>query len=130
MSKSNFYQRLLELEKENEKLREENAYLKFELEELRAKRYSPKNKHLDKDSVPKPKPKKKGALFGHIGWFRKKPQRVDKIEEVKLQRCPECGLEDITECKATEDHIQEDIILPRVEVTLFRKHKYYCKIAN
>lgn len=127
MSKKKLYKRLLELEKENERLKEENAYLKFQLEELRAKRYKSKHKKPPKDEGSKPELKKKGALFGHIGWFRRKPQRIDKIEEVKLDRCPECGSTDISECKATEEHIQEDIILPKLEVTLFRKHKYYCK---
>lgn len=127
MSKSKLYKKLQELEKENQRLREENAYLKFQLEEFCAKRYKSKGKKPPEGEVPKPEHKKKGGLFGHIGWFRRKPKRIDKIKEVKLDRCPECGSEDITECKATEEHIQEDIILPRVEVTLFRKHKYYCK---
>jgi len=32
-----------------------------------------------------------------------------------------------TECEETREHIQEDIILPTVEVTLYRKHRYYCR---
>lgn len=127
MSKSKLYKRLLELEKENETLREENAYLKFELEELRSKRYKPNKKTpLEEPPLP-PQPRKKGALFGHIGWFRKKPQRVDKIKEVKLSECPICRSKDITEYKDLDEHLQEDIILPKVETTLFRKHRYYCK---
>jgi len=127
MSKKKLYQRLLELEKENQRLREENAYLKFELEEFRAKRYKPKKKKPPEDKQPPSLPKKKGGLFGHIGFFRRKPKRIDKIEDVKLYRCPQCGSTDITECKTIEEHLQEDIVLPRVEVTLFRKYKYYCK---
>jgi len=130
MSKSKLYKKLIELEKENQRLREENAYLKFQLEEFRAKRYKPKKKKPPEDKQPQAPPKKKGGLFGHIGWFRKKPKRIDKIEDVRLYRCPECGSTDITECKTIEEHIQEDIILPRVEVTLFRKYKYYCKVCR
>ncbi|MBL7071846.1 MAG: IS66 family transposase, partial [Candidatus Omnitrophica bacterium] len=130
MSKKKLYKKFLELEKENQLLREENAYLKFQLEEFRAKRYKPNKKKPPEDKQPQAPPEKKGGLFGHIGWFRKKPKKIDKIEDVTLDACPECGSSDITECKTVEEHIQEDIILPRAEVTLFRKHKYYCKVCR
>lgn len=123
--------KLKAIEEENEKLKEENAYLKFELEELRAKRYkSGKKKPPDDGNLTPPAvhPKKKrGGLFGHIGWFRKKPKMIDRIEDVRLDKCPECGSRDLTECVSTHEHIQEDIVLPTVEVTLYRKHRYYCK---
>jgi hypothetical protein len=114
------------LMEENQKLKEENAYLRFELEELRSKRYKSNKKRPPGDSnIPAP-PKKKGGLFGHIGWFRKKPDKIDRIEEVRLDKCPECGSSDLTECGKIHEHIQEDIILPHVEATLYRKHHYYC----
>ncbi len=126
MSRRELEQRLLRLEEENKKLKEENAYLKFELEELRLKRYKTgKKPPIDDPKIPIPK--KKGGLFGHMGWFRKKPAKVDRIEEVKLSACPECGSKDITECGKINEHIQEDIILPRVETVLYRHHHYYCK---
>ncbi len=75
-----------------------------------------------------PKSKKKGGLFGHIGWFRTPPKKsIDKIEELELQSCPECGSHEITECSQIEEHLQEDILIPKVQVTLYRKHKYYCR---
>jgi len=119
---------IFELRKENELLKEENAYLKFELEELKSKRYKPSKKKPDDNTLTTPPShsKKRGGLFGHIGWFRKKPKIVDRIEEVRLDTCPECGSKDLTECKKTHEHIQEDIILPKVETTLYRKHRYYC----
>jgi transposase len=109
-------------------LKEEIAYLRFELEELRSKRYKT-GKKPPKDEPEKtiPKPKKKGGLFGHIGWFRKKPVKIDRIEDVQIDCCPECGSKDITECKKIDEHIQEDIILPKVEAVLYRRHHYYCK---
>ena len=88
MSKIQLYKRLSGLEKENEALREENAYLKFELEELRSKRYKPNKKTPPEVTFLPPQPRKKGALFGHIGWFRKKPKIIDKIEDVTLSECP------------------------------------------
>jgi len=107
-------------------LKEELAYLRFELEELRSKRYKTGRKP-PKDEQGSRAPKKKGGLFGHIGWFRKRPEKIDKTEEVRLSSCPECGSKDITECKKIDEHIQEDIILPKVETVLYRRHHYYCK---
>jgi hypothetical protein len=127
MNKKELYKKLIELEQENKLLREENAYLRFELEEFRSKRYKPNKKPPPEEPSLLPHPKKKGALFGHIGWFRKKPKKIDKIKEVKLSECPICRSKDITEYKAIDEHLQEDIILPRLETTLFRKHRYYCK---
>ncbi|MDP8215768.1 MAG: IS66 family transposase [Candidatus Kaelpia imicola] len=127
MSKKNLYKRLLELEEENKRLKEENAYLRFELEEFKSKRYKSNKEKPPDHGGPKLQPKKKGGLFGHIGWFRKKPQRIDRIEEVKIDKCPECGSIEITECKAIEEHLQEDILIPIVQATLYRKHKYYCR---
>ena len=58
-------------------LEEENAYLKYTLEEFREKIFG-KRKKKDKDdpSGPKLEPKKPGAPMGHIGWFRKKPDHI------------------------------------------------------
>jgi len=127
MSKKKLYKKLLELEKENERLKEENAYLRFELEELKSKRYKSNKKNPPLDKPFTPRPKKKGGLFGHTGWFRKKPQQIDKIEDVTMNKCPKCGSSDITECGGLEEHLQEDIVVPKPEVTLYRKHKYYCR---
>jgi len=120
--------RLKTLEKENEKLKEENAYLKFELEELKSKRYKSNKKKPPDDPSPAPLQKKKrGGLFGHIGWFRKRPKEIDITKELRLSECPECGSKCLTECKNVSEHITEDLIPPRIEVTLRRKHHYYCK---
>ena len=116
------------LKVENEKLKEENAYLKFKLDELQSKRYkSKKTKPPDGASLVPPSPKKRGGLFGHIGWFRKKPKTPDRVEEIRLSSCPECGSKDLSECSHIEEHIQEDIILPRTEVVQYRRHHYYCR---
>lgn len=127
MSKSRLWDTIIELRKENTKLKEELAYVKLELEELRSKWYkSGKKPRSDDPDSQSSAPKKKGGLFGHIGWFRKKPKKIDKIEEVKLSSCPECGSQDIRECGKISEHTQEDIILPSVETTLYRRHHYYC----
>jgi len=120
--------KLKTLEVENERLKEENAYLKFKLEDLQSKRYKSKKIKPPDDTPPAPStPKKRGGLFGHIGWFRKKPKVIDRIQEVRLNKCPSCGSSDLSECAHIEEHIQEDIILPRTEVVLYKRHHYYCR---
>ena len=76
--------KLKTLEEENEKLKEENAYLKFKLEDMQSKRYKSKKIKPPDDAPPAPQvpSKKRGGLFGHIGWFRKKPKVPDRIEEI------------------------------------------------
>ncbi len=119
---------ILQLREENEKLKEENAYLKFRIDELQASRYKSKKKPPDNDAFGEsPAPKKKGGSFGHIGWFRKKPAKIDRVEDVKLDKCPACGSSDLSECAHIEEHIQEDIILPQVESVLYKRRHYYCK---
>ena len=99
------------LEEKSTLLQEDNAYLQFQVKELQDKIYKKKRKKEDppsgKDKPPKKK-KKHGAPFGHIGWFRKKPKKIDKVEEVTLDKCPECGSGSLKEYKDTEDHIQEE----------------------
>lgn len=114
--------------KKLKELKEELAYVRFELEELRSKRYKTGKKPPADTTGGQPFPlaKKKGGLFGHIGWFRKKPKKIDRTEEVKLSSCPECGSKDITACGKIDEHIQEDIVLPHLETTLYRRHHYYC----
>jgi transposase len=116
-------------EKENKHLQDQIDLLKLELSELRTKIFKKKKKKPkdDENDKDKPDPKKKGGLFGHKGWFRKKPKRIHKTEIVKLKKCPCCGGKDLTEYDVEEEHIQEDIVLPEIEVTLYRKKKYYCK---
>jgi transposase len=115
-------------EKENKELRDRLALIEFELKSLRSEffRRSKKKKSPDQNT-PKRPPKKKGGLLGHIGWFRKKPKKIDSIQEVRLSKCPCCGSDDITKGDDIDEHIQQDIVLPEVQTTLYRKHKYYCK---
>lgn len=127
MTKKELETALIKLKEENERLRQDNAYLKFELEQMRLKRYkSNKKPPVDGSTVEPAPPKKRGGLFGHIGWFRKKPERIDRVEEVRISCCPDCGSNNLTECRKIDEHIQEDIILPKVEAVLYRRHHYYC----
>jgi len=117
-------------QKRIEDLEEKLAILQFEFDSLKSKMYKPNKKNPPDDTPPAPSaPKKRGGFFGHIGWFRSKPAsgKIDRIEKVRLDRCPSCGSSHITECKHIEEHIQEDIILPTIETVLYKHHHYYCK---
>jgi transposase len=113
--------------KELDKIKEELAYIRFELEELKAQRYKGKKKPQDDDGSPPAQKKKRGGVFGHIGWFRKKPKHVHEVQELTLKRCPYCKSSDLNEYEEPEEHVQEDICLPQVKITLYKKHHYYCR---
>ena len=120
-----------ELKERVKRLEEENAYLKYNLEEFREKFFGgkKKNKHKDGDGTGlSPELKKPGAPTGHPGWFRKKPDHIDHIEEVRLKKCPKCGSKDLKDTGKVQDHIQEDIVLiTKTVATRFAKHQYDCR---
>lgn len=72
-------------------------------------------------------PKKRGAPAGHPGWFRRRPKKADIIEEVSLDQCPNCRSKELSPCQEVEEHLQEDILLPPVVVTMYRKRIYWCR---
>jgi transposase len=102
-----------------------NQTLTFQLKELKDKYYGRKKKKHEESSR---RPRKKGAPVGHLGWYRKKPDHIDEIEVVIPEKCDECGS---YELEATgiqdEEHIQEDIVLPKRTVKKFIKKVLRCK---
>ena len=108
-------------------LEEENLKLKLELQEFRERYWLKTKKKEDTSEGKTEPPKKHGAPKGHPGWYRKKPDHIDETCEVTLQACPGCGSTNLTECVDVEEHTQEDILIPQVKVTLYRKHVYWCK---
>jgi len=54
MNRNTLEKLVFELQKENKLLKEENAYLKFELEEFRSKRYKSNKKKLSDSTQPQP----------------------------------------------------------------------------
>lgn len=110
-------------------LEEEVAYLKYTLEEFREKTFGKKKgKHKDDSKDQNPEPKKLGAPKGHRGWFRKKPDHIDHIEEVRLEECPKCGSRDLKDTGKVQDHVQEDILLVTQTVAArFMKRQYDCQ---
>ncbi len=119
---------LQELQQRNQDLENQNSLLRYEIKELHTRYFGQRKKKLtalaEEQKTP---PKKRGAKVGHPGWFRQKPARIDIVEEVTLPCCPHCGNRDLGECAEVEEHIQEDIVLPRLKVTKYRRHHYWCK---
>jgi transposase len=108
-----------------EQLKAEKILLEYNIRELKEKWFSRKKKSPEEQSV-EARPKKRGAPKGHPGWYRQEPDHIDVVEEVTLGCCPHCGGK-VGECDDIEEHIQEDIVLPRVVVTQYRKHQYWCR---
>lgn len=71
---------------------------------------------------------KRGAPFGHPGWTRKPPSRIDRTEQVSAPDiCPHCSSEHLVPTGETKEHIQEDIVLvPRTIVTKYVHETAYC----
>lgn len=112
--------RILELEKQNEDLRKELERLK---ERFPSEQERSRNKRPDRRSKP---PSQWGRKAGHPGCTRPMPDRIDREVEQSLKSCPECG-EKLSKSHEAMEHIQEDIVPSRVEVTRFKRHRYWCK---
>ena len=121
-----------ELEKENEEL-------KAKLKALHQRQFKPNKKRSQKSSedsandrsAPEEK-KKRGAPKGHPGWYRRKPDHIDKTIIVAAPEvCPHCACTDLTPVDEIKDHLQEDIFLqPRTRVTNFKHHQAFCPKCN
>lgn len=116
--------RILELREENTNLRKQLEESKRQVDDLRRSLYGKKKKSV---SVPK-EFKKKGAPFGHKGATRAKPEHIDEEIEVIPKICPYCGSQELSLTSITpEEHIQEDIVLPKRKVTRYIKMVCECK---
>lgn len=119
-----------ELERENRKLRRKTRQqekrikeLIAQIEILRRALYGKKKKKVQ----IKREPKKKGAPFGHRGTTRAKPKHIDEVIEIKPHSCPSCASEDLIPINIKpEEHIQEDIVLPKRKVTKYVKPVFKC----
>jgi len=108
-----------------EELEEANKRLRLELAEYRQQRYKARSPAAE-TSAAVHRPKKRGAPKGHPGCTRPVPRQADRHVEVTLEVCPHCSGRHLRRCRRYEDHYQQDIVLPPVEVTRFRKYFYYC----
>mgnify|MGYP001609213039 CR=1 FL=1 len=117
-SKEELIEEILRLRKEVEKLRE--ALEAKEKAEAR-KKFLKMQRLLAKAK----RPKMPGQKAGHPGFTRLKPKTIDRIVEQTLKRCPDCHRL-LSRSQEVLEHIQEDIVPAHPEVTLFKKHRYWC----
>lgn len=71
-------------------------------------------------------PQNPGRKAGHPGITRQKPKRLDRVVEQTLRVCPDCRHR-LSASQEVTEHTQEDLIPAHVEVTLFRKYRYWCR---
>jgi transposase len=108
-------------------LRERVRTLEDELKKLQEKAApsvaaSPPPELEKKRGLP---PHRWGRKEGHPGCARPKPAHIDRTVELTLSHCPNCR-HTLGSPAGSEDHIQEDIVPARVEVTRFVHHRYWC----
>lgn len=104
--------RIEELEKKLQEKEKSQAHKEF----LKNLRLAQRVKH----------PKTPGQKAGHEGFTRIKPETIDRTVESRLQHCPDCHHR-LSKSQEVISHIQEDIIPARREVTLYKKHRYFCR---
>jgi len=108
--------------KKNKRIEELEKKLR-EKEQAEARR---KELKLARLLARKKRPKTPGRKPGHQGITRPRPEEIHKIIEQKLKTCPDCR-HDLSKSQEIIEHIQEDIVPAHVEVTLYKRHRYYCK---
>lgn len=127
------YQRIVELELQVEQLKLE---LKLERQN-KFKKNSPDEdaQTTDEptaDQTPSDESKKRGAPLGHPGWFRPRPETIDRTVQVPApRRCPLCGGEvRVYEDYEADEHLQEDILEGRRQVTCFVHPAARCRTCR
>jgi len=125
-------------ETETQALRQENDVLRKKLAELFQRPFArntatheeepAENPDQSIQTQPETERKKRGAPAGHRGATRKKPAgQPDRIVFVLPEQCPQCHSHNISPCRDTEEHTQEDIVIVRPVLTRFVKQRGYCR---
>jgi transposase len=124
--------RLRVAERKNDELERENQELKARLVVQHRRQFKANKRPPDEPgnttghrAAKKPgKPRKRGPLFGHRGWFRRAPGRIDRTVEVPTPAaCTHCGGTDLEYLGGTFEHVQEDIPLPAQPVVTKYVHR-------
>jgi len=132
-------QQLETFEEEIKILRQENASLKVEIAELKARINSNSNNsskppssdgYKKKPAFPKAKNGKQGGQKGHKGRTLQQVEKPDKIVECNPDKCS-CGHEFTKdELILSETRQVFDLPQPRLEVTEYQIHKARCPICG
>lgn len=109
-----------------EKLRQEVDTLRQQIEKLKEQSNPTKKRSARRQtrSFSKP-PHLWGRKKGHPGSWRPTPDHIDKEVDLKLTSCPRCQHR-LKSSKRFHDHVQEDLIPARVEVTRYKHYEYWC----
>ena len=128
-SKDELIDEILRLRQEKQIWEREKQNLEKQLEELK-KQINPAFIKIPLYQKKK-RWKKLGRPVGHPGCTRQKPEVIDHVVDQKLERCPDCGQESLSELVTeSQEHIQEDIVPARVEATKFIRHGYWCHVCK
>lgn len=149
-------ERIKELEDENKKLKEENQKFKkifssiMDLTSEKTKKgivkkikevlkklafyespnmpsSTPKFNNSSSASTDKKPKQKRGGQKGHKPTNRKRPDKIDDIEIIKLTHCPDCDRKLGKPLKTIRTRIVEDIVFENfVKVILYIIFLYYC----
>jgi len=126
VDKEGLVRTIREQEQQIEKLRREVDTLRHEIDKLKDKPSASDKKQAKAQARRFSKPPHLwGRKKGHKGSGRPQPDRIDRLIEQTLDRCPRCDHR-LGACEDFEDHFQEDIIPARVEVTCYRHYRYWC----
>lgn len=118
---------ILQQDEQLKALRAANHSLQETVEKLKAQVFPSKRKSKTKSGgTPTRKPPHLwGRKKGHKGSWRAVPEQIDKEVDLRLTTCPNCR-NPLGESKHCDEHIQEEIIPARVEVTRYRHWEYWC----
>ena len=120
---------LLEYKKKYDKLKKEFEDTKKEFEEFKAnhtKTVSELKKALKIKANSKKIAKPIGAPKGHKGYARHIPERIDKIKELNIKRCPHCNTKLGETQEIRSRHITDIKLTSKVKTTRFDIHRKYC----
>jgi transposase len=127
VDKSALVKLILQQDEQLKALRAENQSLHDTVEKLKAQLFPPKRKSKDKTGrvIRSKPPHQWGRKKGHVGSWRPVPEQIDKEIDLRLTTCPNCR-NPLGESKHYDEHVQEEIIPARVEVTRYRHWEYWC----
>ena len=109
------------LQQENQNLKEEKEKLGYRLKQMLGKIFKPQVKP-DHD-VNRPK---RGALCGHRGNSRRRPEEISEFIDVYPGKCDKCGGRIKAYEKSFDERVIKDIEIKK-KVTCYRLHYGYCK---
>lgn len=112
---------MIHLKGQVHQLEGENKSLKEDLTQARQAPFKKLKREPSPDS-----PKKRGALFGHPGTSRKRPESIDEFVAVSLEKCPVCGNSKLSLSSQLDEHVQQDIVIKKVIARRFVHFHYWC----